>query len=254
MEKNKLETIIKSSFSYADVLRGMDLNTNNGNYQTLKRYISKYNLSIDHFKYISNMGEMIAKPIDFYLQNGTTIGSNNLKKKILKLKLIEYQCAWCKITDTYDGRPIVLQLDHINGINTDNRLENLRLLCPNCHSQTDTFTSKNRVNKISENKMSIKYQQYEQKQKDCICQCGEKKHFKSTICIKCLGKINKNKDKNKNSTRQKILNEFGLDYIIDLLKKTSYVNVGKLLNVSDNAVRKIIKSEGYNFKTLQKIK
>lgn len=56
---------------------------------------------------------------------------------------MEYKCACCGNTGEWNGRPLVLQLDHINGDNCDNRLENLRFLCPNCHSQTDTFAGRN---------------------------------------------------------------------------------------------------------------
>jgi hypothetical protein len=55
----------------------------------------------------------------------------------------QYRCAWCGIVE-WRERPLVLHLDHINGINNDNRLENLRLLCPNCHSQTDTYCNRAR--------------------------------------------------------------------------------------------------------------
>lgn len=57
-------------------------------------------------------------------------------------KFIEYRCVHCGI-DEYNGKPITLQIDHINGINTDHRKTNLRWLCPNCHTQTDTWGHKN---------------------------------------------------------------------------------------------------------------
>lgn len=69
---------------------------------------------------------------------------HHLKKKILKNKLLANECQICKQPPEWNGKILVLQLDHINGINNDNRIENLRLLCPNCHSQTDTFCHKNR--------------------------------------------------------------------------------------------------------------
>lgn len=67
-----------------------------------------------------------------------------LKEKVIKNKLLKYKCAECGIS-TWKNKPLVLQLDHINGNNRDNRIENLRLLCPNCHAQTETYCGKNRV-------------------------------------------------------------------------------------------------------------
>ena len=67
-----------------------------------------------------------------------------LKQRALRAKLIDYKCAICGINE-WLGKKIILQLDHINGDNRDNRIENLRLLCPNCHSQTETYCGKNRT-------------------------------------------------------------------------------------------------------------
>jgi len=67
----------------------------------------------------------------------------NLKNRIIKDGLIEYKCE-CGITEKWQGKRLVLQIDHINGVNNDNRLENLRFLCPNCHSQTEDYAGKNR--------------------------------------------------------------------------------------------------------------
>lgn len=64
------------------------------------------------------------------------------KSRLIKANLIEYKCSCCGITE-WNGKPLTLQLHHINGNNRDNRLENLTFLCPNCHSQTDNFSGKN---------------------------------------------------------------------------------------------------------------
>ena len=66
-----------------------------------------------------------------------------IKQRIVKDNLLEYRCVKCGI-DEWQGETIVLDLDHINGNNRDNRLENLRYLCPNCHSQTDTYKGRNK--------------------------------------------------------------------------------------------------------------
>lgn len=67
----------------------------------------------------------------------------SVKKRILEENLLEYKCDICGIFK-WNSKPISLHLDHINGINSDHKLENLRFLCPNCHSQTNTYTGKNK--------------------------------------------------------------------------------------------------------------
>ena len=67
----------------------------------------------------------------------------SIRKIIIKENLIEYKCSECGI-QTWNNKPLSLHLDHINGRSNDNRLENLRFLCPNCHSQTETYTGKNK--------------------------------------------------------------------------------------------------------------
>jgi predicted RNA-binding Zn-ribbon protein involved in translation (DUF1610 family) len=66
-----------------------------------------------------------------------------IKNRILKENLISYVCSNCGLNE-WNNKPISLHLDHINGKNWDHRIENLRFLCPNCHSQTETYTGKNK--------------------------------------------------------------------------------------------------------------
>jgi 5-methylcytosine-specific restriction endonuclease McrA len=68
---------------------------------------------------------------------------SSVRKTILKENLIEYKCGICEI-DSWNGKKLSLHLDHVNGVNGDHRLENLRFLCPNCHSQTETYVGKNK--------------------------------------------------------------------------------------------------------------
>ena len=74
----------------------------------------------------------------------STYSRGLIKKRILEQKLIPYCCQICKNEGHWMGKPMVLILDHINGVNNDNRLENLRFVCSNCDSQLDTYKSKNR--------------------------------------------------------------------------------------------------------------
>lgn len=67
-----------------------------------------------------------------------------LKNRMLRENILNNVCSECKINE-WNGKPISLELDHIDGVRTNHKLKNLRLLCPNCHSQTDTYRSKNRI-------------------------------------------------------------------------------------------------------------
>jgi len=69
--------------------------------------------------------------------------NNTVKNLLIREKLIEYKCDICEQESTWNGEPLTLELDHIDGNAFDNRIENLRFLCPNCHSQTPTSKGKN---------------------------------------------------------------------------------------------------------------
>ena len=83
------------------------------------------------------------KDISEIFTENSNASSHYVRKLILKRELKQYACEECGITGEWNNKPINLQLDHINGNRKDHRLENLRWLCPNCHSQTDTFCARN---------------------------------------------------------------------------------------------------------------
>jgi hypothetical protein len=83
---------------------------------------------------------------DVFVEN-STYARHNLKRRILKNNMIEYKCACCNIGPEWQGKPMPLLLDHINGVHNDNRIENLRFVCSNCDTQLDTYKAKNIVKK-----------------------------------------------------------------------------------------------------------
>lgn len=143
-----------------------------------------------------------------------------IKSRILSEKLLPYVCDSCKISGFWNGKELALQLEHKNGVNNDNRLENLCFLCPNCHTQTDTFASRN-----------ITYRR--------LCECGSKKYKDADICTKCAAK-------------KRITEKPPIEDLIQDIKKIGYTKTGEKYGVSDNAIRKWVKGYGLDPKTIKK--
>ncbi|MDP3014825.1 MAG: HNH endonuclease [bacterium] len=146
---DQLKNAVRNSFSYRQVLIKLKLREAGGNYEQIKKYIKEYGLDIKHFKGRTwNKGlRGIGKPripLEKILVKNSFFQSFKLKKRLfavgLKPQYCE-QCGWAKRTD--DGY-LPLELDHINSNRHDNRLENLRILCPNCHSLTTNHRGRRR--------------------------------------------------------------------------------------------------------------
>lgn len=86
---------------------------------------------------------MIKIPLELILVEHSTYHRRSLKKRLIQEGLILERCNECGLEPVWNNKSLTLQLDHINGVKDDNRLNNLQLLCPNCHSQTQTFGGRN---------------------------------------------------------------------------------------------------------------
>jgi 5-methylcytosine-specific restriction endonuclease McrA len=93
-----------------------------------------------HFRAMVDKARSDRFPNEQVFVENSTYSRTHLKKRIIKENILPYICSECGLKDMWNNKPIVLHLDHINGINNDNRIENLRFLCPNCHSQQPTYS------------------------------------------------------------------------------------------------------------------
>lgn len=145
---------VKNSTSISQIGDVMGFSHGNGARRRIKKAITMYCIPTDHL-----VGQMWSKgktvlqdsrlckytPSEIFSENSPST-SSYIRRLVMANKLKPYECECCKISN-WNGKAIGLQLDHVNGNRKDNRLENLRWLCPNCHSQTPTFCSKNRTTK-----------------------------------------------------------------------------------------------------------
>lgn len=139
-------TIIQQSVSYSDVLRKTNNSISGASLRVLKKYIVENNIDISHFKARGTFNSR-TKKISEWLKHGTIIGSNSLKIKLYKHNLKKEQCELCGQEPIWMGKKMALILDHIDGDNTNNIIENLRIVCPNCNATLPTHCGKNRKTK-----------------------------------------------------------------------------------------------------------
>jgi hypothetical protein len=213
IEKEILENVVKQSNSLTQILKYFGFSNKGGNSKTLKKRLIEDKIDFSHIKLTkaSNLGKpgtKKKKDINLILVQSSDYSRHSLKQRLIEEKIIEYECNECKIKDSWNGKKLVLQLEHKNGISDDNRIENLCFLCPNCHSQTETYCGKN--------KKYIRNIYY--------CYCGNQKSKKASSCRKC-------KDKNKSKKPKKEILE-------KLVLQKSLTAIAKDYNVSSNTIKK----------------
>lgn len=150
--KEVLESLVKECSSIRQLLNKLNLKEAGGNYKNIKARLNQFNIDYSHFtgslwnkgktwtKKTTNVEDKLIENCNY--SSGLPYSTHKLKLLLLKTGKKEYKCECCKNTKWLD-KPINLELHHINGINNDNRIDNLLLLCPNCHSYTDNYRGKN---------------------------------------------------------------------------------------------------------------
>ncbi len=173
--EDQFKQAVTNSTSMAGVLRTLGLKATGANYTLAHKRIQNLGLSITHW---TGQGHLRGKSHDWtprqplseiLIENSSYSNMKALKQRLIKAGLLTFVCAKCGLAPEWQGQFLSLHLDHINGNHYDNRIENLQFLCPNCHSQTNTYAGKNRP------KRSPRF---------CL-DCGISISHQATRCLSC---------------------------------------------------------------------
>lgn len=245
--KSELQRVVDESNSYADVLRKLELNPHGGNRKTLNKVIEKLNIDTSKLEKQREKTRVIKKeiPLEEILSEdyNKEYNSNKLKMRLIKAGLKDWKCENCGLTE-WLGDPIPLELHHIDGDRTNNVLDNLQLLCPNCHSLTDNFAGRklrkkpfrNRSKPIQKHDVGWdeehRYYYDEKGKKKELCPVCKKnlKTISAYSCKSCANKLKPHK------VKEPLISKETLEQLLDTYKY--FTEVGKITGHDRKTIKK----------------
>lgn len=171
---------------------------------------------------------------EILIKNSSYANISSLKKRILDAGLLTYKCYCCGNEGIWNNKPLTLELHHKDGDNINHELSNLEFLCPNCHSQTKNYGSKN--SKYIDKVDSVKFVKIHSKRENYCADCGIVISQRAKLCNSCNFKLRRLENAKK--FQEVGLAQISREDLKDLIRKNSFRYIGNLFNVSDNAIRK----------------
>jgi DNA-directed RNA polymerase subunit RPC12/RpoP len=221
--------IVAKCFTLTAIAKAVGAYPQAGTFRILKTRLREEKIDFSHIPLGlgSNKGRnrllKKAVPLEEVMIEHSTYSRSALKQRLLKAGVLVNKCSICGLGSEWNKRPIRMRLDHQNGVYDDHRLDNLRMVCPNCDSQLPTFCNGNKA----------KYK--------CV-DCKTRVSSKSKRCQKCSSKFFLGSGSK--------ISWPSVEQVVKTVQESSWVETGKALGVSDNSVRKFLIKRGIDIKNL----
>ena len=231
--ESQLRDAVRQSLCWRDVLRALNRGIAGNNHRTVQKYVALWDIPTDHFDPLARIRRGAAtriRPLEEVLVEHSTYKRESLKMRLYREGLKERRCELCGQSEEWRGRRMSLIIDHINGIGDDNRLENLRIVCPNCAATLDTHCGRKRVRP---------------KPREClVClESFEPRYSQHRYCShKCVGRANGGRRRGVPVPAIRKVERPPFEQLLREIEETNFCAVGRKYGVSDNAVRKWVRA------------
>jgi hypothetical protein len=231
--EEELRQALASSLCWSEALRKLRLRAAGGNHRTIQKYARIWGIPTAHFDANEARAQATrgrALPLDQILVAGSTYSRGHLKARLYASGLKERRCELCGQDEEWNGRTMALILDHVNGVATDNRIENLRIVCANCAATLPTHCGRNiaLLEPRECRRCGTEFRARESRQYYCSKHCGLRSRRGS--------------HEPRPSTRK--VERPPVERLLCEIEELGYVGVGRKYGVSDNAIRKWLRAEG----------
>jgi hypothetical protein len=223
--EEEAKAAVAASLCYTEVLRRLGMRAAGGNHRTIRKYVEDiWRIPTDHFDPdVARRAPGPRVPLALVLVEGSGYQRRALKRRLYEVGLKQRCCELCGQGEIWNGRRMSLILDHVNGVWNDNRLENLRIVCPNCNATLDTHCGKLLRKPRERGSCEL---------------CGaefEKKYRRQRFCSRRCGV-------RRTSAAHRRVERPPYERLMSEIEETSYLAVGRKYGVSDNAIRKWVRA------------
>ena len=231
--ETELRAAVADALCLSDVLRHFGLRAAGGNFATLRSYLERWKIPTGHFdpNAARRARSRPSGPLEEVLVPASSYSRRRLKERLYAEGLKDRRCELCGQGEDWRGRRMSLVLDHVNGVHDDNRLENLRIVCPNCAATLDTHCGRrNRLERVRAcQRCGAQFTARAARQRFCSTACGTR--------------WDRSGRRSPQPDRRRVERP-PLEALRAEVERDGFSAVGRRLGVSDNAVRKWLRTAG----------